>query len=439
MTEPLVGRDRAVKRAILASGAGKAAELVTLLLLATVVPRALGPTDYGRFSVPLTVVTLGSLALTLGGHTVMARYVPAVPPEDRVALARRLGGRLARGRGAQLVVVTGLGLVAALVDPDRFPLGTTTVVLVALALSVATTLALQLTLGLGRAGPWSTRYPLQNAVLIAGVLALHPGSGYDGAVLAILLSVVAAAAFAAVVVAPVVRAPVDPVAIPDGAIRFGVLLAAGAGLVQVAQRGSVLAVAALGGSARQTGYAALATGIALGVTYAVLQAYTVALPHLSADGSAEGGSTAGGEAVLARLTRVLLAAAVLGALPVALLLDDLVPAVFGHDFEAAVAAFGPALAVVVLAPVHALLVQASALRLAPEASLAGGIAVAVGFGVTAPVAIPSLDAAGGTLAVLVGTGAGVLVLARRLPGVASPGLVATSLLGAAAVAGVAAW
>ena len=32
--------------------AGKAAELVTLALLATVVPRVLGPDEYGRFAVP---------------------------------------------------------------------------------------------------------------------------------------------------------------------------------------------------------------------------------------------------------------------------------------------------------------------------------------------------------------------------------------------------
>ena len=61
-----------LRRAVGASMAGKAAELVTLALLATVVPRALGPHDYGRFAVPLTIVTLGTLALSLGGPTVLA-------------------------------------------------------------------------------------------------------------------------------------------------------------------------------------------------------------------------------------------------------------------------------------------------------------------------------------------------------------------------------
>jgi O-antigen/teichoic acid export membrane protein len=425
MTGPLVERERSIRGAVATSAVGKAAEMVTLLLLATVVPRALGPTDYGRFAVPLTIVTLGSLALTLGGHTVMARYVPAAPPGDRVGLARALGARLAWGRAVTLAALVGLGVLAVVVAPDRFPASTTAIVLVSLVLSVVATLALQVTLGLGRAGPWSARYPLQNAVLIAAVLAL---GGHE---LAILLSVVAALVFAAVSVAPAVRGPADRVAIPGGAIRFGVFLAAGAGLVQVAQRGSVLAVAVLGGSDRQTAYAALATGIALGVTYAVLQAYTVALPHLAEEDR--------GEATLRRLTRLLLVASIVATLPAALLLQPLVEAVFGQDFAGAVAAFGPALAIVVLAPIHALLVQVAALRLEPEASLAGGIAVAAGFVVTAVVAIPALGAAGGTLAVLVGTAAGVLELHRRLPGAADLPLLLGSLAGAGVVAAVAAW
>ena len=52
--------------------------------------------------------------------------------------------------------------------------------------------------------------------------------------------------------------------VPPGTIRFGILLAGGAAFVQFTQRGGVLAVALLGGSSRQVGYAALAIGIVLG-------------------------------------------------------------------------------------------------------------------------------------------------------------------------------
>ena len=118
------------------------------------------------------------------------------------------------------------------------------------------------------------------------VLDLGCGPGQVGAAVA--------AALAVAVLVPVVRADVAPVPVPPGAIRFGALNATGAAFVQCAHRGGVVAVAVLVGSAVETGYAALAIGIALGATYAVLQTFTVTLPHLAgrsaADGGAEGGA-----------------------------------------------------------------------------------------------------------------------------------------------------
>ena len=94
-----------LRAAVAGSLVAKTLEVATLVLLATLVPRALGPADFGRFSVLLTIVTLGSLALTLGGPTLMARFVPAAPPHERVALARAIGARLTRGRAAQLLAI----------------------------------------------------------------------------------------------------------------------------------------------------------------------------------------------------------------------------------------------------------------------------------------------------------------------------------------------
>ena len=240
--------------------------MVTLVLLATVVPRALGPTAYGRFAVPLTVVTLGSLALTLGGPTLMARFVPAAPPDERVARARALGARLARGRALQLAALGVVTAGAVAVAPDRLPPLATAYVALALASNVAASLLLQTTLGLGRTGAWSTRWPLQNAVLIVSVLVLFDRAGAIGAVAATLVAATAALAFALVVAVPALRPTGPPVAVPAGAIRFGALQATGAALVQVAQRGGVLAVAVLAADATETGFAALAIGIALGAT-----------------------------------------------------------------------------------------------------------------------------------------------------------------------------
>jgi O-antigen/teichoic acid export membrane protein len=424
---------RRIGASVAASLAGKAAEMVTLLLLATVVPRLLGPADYGRFSVPLTIVTIGSLALTLGGPTLMARFVPAAAPEDRVALARAIGGRLARGRAAQLAALAAAALAAVAWDPQRFPPLVTGLVVGALALNVATTLALQVTLGLGRTGAWSVRYPVQNAVLIVAVLALHPVAGATGATVAILISAVVGAGFGVAVAGPVIGAAVPSVAVPAGAIRFGALQAAGAALVQFSHRGGVLAVALLAASPSETGFAALAIGIALGVTYAVLQAFTVALPHLADGDGAASGPTDAAEAGLRRLAGGLLAALVPAAALLALVLDAAVPAVFGDGYEGAVSAFVPALALVVLAPLNALAVQAAALRLLPEVALASGLASALAFVIVALAAVPAWGAAGGTAAALAGAAAGALVSLWRLPGAAGARLGGASLAGAAAV------
>jgi len=417
-----------MRASVAASMAGKAAEMATLVLLATVVPRVLGPRDYGRFSVPMTFVTLGSLALTLGGPTLLARFVPAAPPEERLALARALGGRLARGRAAQLALLAAAAIVAVLVRPSTFPALDTAIVVVALALNVAATLALQVGLGLGRTGAWSARYPLQNAVLIVAVLVLRGSAGGTGGPVAILVASVVGVAFAGAVVAPILRPRVDRVPVPDGAIRFGVLQAAGAALVQVTHRGGVLATAVLAGSAAETGYAALATGIALGVTYAVLQAFTVSLPHL-ADHAAEGDP----EPALRRLAGGLLAAIVPGALVGAVLLERLVPVVFGDGYEDAVGAFGPALALVVLAPASSLVVQAAALRLRPEVAAAAGAASAGTFLAVSLAAVPAWGATGATTAALAGTAAATALGARLLPGALGRRLGVASALGATAV------
>jgi O-antigen/teichoic acid export membrane protein len=416
-----------MRASVAVSMTGKAVEMVTLVLLATVVPRVLGPDDYGRFSVPLTVVTLGSLALTLGGPSVLARFVPAAPPEQRLALARSLGRRLAWGRAVQLAAIAAVAAVASVASPDVLRPVDTALVLLALALNVAATLALQMALGLGRTGAWSTRYPLQNTVLIIAVLALQDSAGGTGGPIAIVIAAVAGAAFAGAVTTPIVRPVVGRVPVPDGAIRFGALQATGAALVQLSQRGGVLATAVLAESAAETGFAALATGIALGVTYAVLQAFTVSLPHL-ADGSDDDP-----EAALRRLAGGLLAVLVPGTLVVAAALERLVPAVFGAGYDGAVDAFGPALALVVLAPLNALAVQAAALRLRPDVAATAGAASAATFVVVALVAVPTWGAAGATAAALAGGAAGAVLAGWRLLGAFGSRLPLATAAGASAV------
>lgn len=427
-TEPTAGPQGPVslRGSVAVSMAGKAAEMVTLLLLATVVPRVLGAEDYGRFSVPLTVVTLGSLAMTLGGPTVMARYVPAAAPGERVAVARAIGARLARGRAAQVGVFAVAAAVAAVLAPDAFPPATVALVVVALGLNVAATLLLQIGLGLGQTTEWSLRFPLQNAVLIVAVIVLRGSAGSTGGAFAIAIAAIAGAAFGAMALRPVLRARPTPAAVPEGAIRFGALHAAGAALVQFSHRGGVLAVAISTWSSSETGFTALATGIALGVTYAVLQAFTVSLPHVAADADS-------GEGQLRRLAGWMLVALLPATVLATALLHELVPLVFGQGYQGATDAFVPALALMVLAPVNSLAVQSAALRLQPQVSALSGGASALTFATTALVMVPAWGAAGATTAALAGATASALVAMRLLPGAVGGRVATASLVGVLAV------
>jgi len=415
---------------VAASVAGKAAELATLVALAVLVPRVLGPADFGRFSVALTVVTIASVAMMLGGPTLMARYVPAAAPAQRAALARALTARLALGRAAQLLAVAVVAAALVVVDPSAFPADLTALVVLALGFSVVATLALQAGLGLGRTGAWSARYALQNAVLVVGVLVLYPLGGVTAAVGAITLSCAAALGLGVLTAGPVLRGRGTAAALPTGAVRFAVLQAAGGALVQVAHRGGVVAVALLAGSTTQTGHVALALGVALAATYAVAQVFTVALPGLVERESEDAGAA---EAALRRLAGLALAVLLPAALAAALLFEAAVPAVFGDGYAGAVEAFAPALAMVVLAPVNALALQVAALRVRPEATLHSAVAGALAFALVALLAVPALGATGGAAAALAGAVAAALASIGLLPGAIGARVGGASLAGAAGV------
>ena len=471
---------------VVAGVVGKIAEVLTLALLALVVPRLLGPVGYGRFSVVLTLVALGSVAMTLGGATLLARYVPAAPADQRRALARELTLRLARNRVLPFAGLVVAGMVATAVAPHRFPPAATAWVLVALVLNVAATLALQADLGLGRAVAWSARYPVQNAVLVAAVLVLL-AAGQPDATAAVAVAGVAGFALAAVATHRLWRPDGGPaVALPDGASRFGLAQAGGGALTQLAQRGGVVAVALFAGSAQETGFAAAAIGVALAATYAVTQVFTVALPALTArhtaavpvraphgdmwrsdtppvarhgdmwrsdtppvarhgdmwrSGAAPGrdrpestGAVSGAaEPALRRLAGSLLAVVLPAVAVGALALPAAVPLLLGPAYAGAVPAFEIALAAVVLAPLNALAVQAAALRLRPGVTLTAAAAGAVVFVATALAAVPWWGAAGAAGAALAGTATSAVVALAILPGAVGWRMAAASLGGAAAV------
>ena len=360
-----------MRAAVLISVMGKALEAMTLVLLITLVPRQLGPADYGTFAVALSIVTLGSAASALGGPTWLSRFVPTVAAADRPGLARALAVRSARWRIGVCVAAAALATALAVVRPDRFSATACFLVVLALVFDVAATLVYQVGLALGRVALWSLRYPVQNAVLVSAVLALHAGFGTEGALAGIALSSGCALALGLVVVVPLLRGAARTATIPADAARFALVYGASGLFVQLLHRGGVVVVALLAGSQVEAGFAALSIGVALALTYVVWQAFAVDLPRLSAGGV----TSAPADASIRRLAWLALTVAVPVAAIAAITLDRIVPALAGERYRGVEPSLGPALAIVPLAALTSATTQVSALRLRPLPRL---LAAAVG-------------------------------------------------------------
>lgn len=361
-------------------------------------PRLLGPADYGSFGLALGLVTLGSAAFALGGPTVMARFVAAAAPEERAGLARALALGAIRWRAAALGLLAAGVVALVVVAPSRFPPLQTMIVLGAVVLDAAATLAFQIALGLDRAVLWSFRYPVQNLLIVAAVPLLHAVAGATGALIAIALASAAALLLGGWAIRGHLVGPRSR--IPTEVSRFAVLQALNGLCAQVLYRGGVVAVALLAGSRVQTGYATIALGVAVAFTYGVWQMFLVALPQL-ATVAANDVHEAGVQLtrLAAHIVIFLLPATVAGAA----LAGPMMKLLVGDRFLPAATAFAAALAMVPLAPITGAVGAASAIRLRPGARLAATGAGAATFLVAAFVLVPPLGAAGASAAVLAGT------------------------------------
>ena len=408
---------------------GKTAEAATLVALTLLVPRLLGPSDYGTFAVALAIVTVVSSSLTLGGPTLLSRFVPAAAPADRRPIARALVARILRVRALQVLVVVAVATVLTLAAPDRFGAAVTALVALAVVLEIGATFGYQIALGLGHTSLWSFRYAMQNTVLFAATLVLYEAAGATGAIGGITLASAVALVVGATVAVRELRGVVAAPSIPPGAIRFSVMQSIGGFFSLITTRGVPIAVIVLTGSEREAGYAALASGVALAGTYAVWQAFLVELPRLSASVAQAGVETeAAARRLAARATAVLIPLGIASAL----LVGWGLPLVVGEEFVEAAPAFGPALAILPLAAVGALASQVAALRLQPGVRAVGSAAGATAFVVTALVAVPAWEATGGTAALLAGVATTVIVGVARLPGAAGSRLLAAAFAGSLA-------
>jgi O-antigen/teichoic acid export membrane protein len=205
--------------------------------------------------------------------------------------------------------------------------------------------------------------------------------------------------------------------VPEGALRFGVFQALSGVLLQLQERGGVVAIAILNGSRVQAGFASIAIGVALAPVWAVRQAFNAQLPGLVA---ALGENVEAAERSARRTAHNLQLALVPLALAGAIWSDQLLTLALGHRFHGAATALGIALAALPLAPPVALGVQVSALRLRPEDRFKALAAGTVAFLAVATATIPGSGATGVAIAVVAAaavTLAGLVLTIPRLLGV----------------------
>ncbi len=387
--------------ALAAGATGKALEALTLAGLVLLVPRALGPADYGGFAVALAVATGIATATGIGGPALFARVLAPLHGEERRAAARALALRVARTRGLLLAGLVVAAALVAMLAPGQ--LRTTHVVLVGVAavLGSAATLLAQLALGLQRTTAWSLRYPLENAVIVGAALVLYARAGLGGALAAIALGAAAALALGAASARPALRGAARGAALPAGALRFARLQAAGGTLTQVVHRGAAPACALAGAGAVATGHAAIAASVALAITYVVLQAVLAALPAAS---RAFASDRHGAEAMLRRTAQLCAVAVLPGCALLALAAQPLLVAALGEGFRDAAPVLRVALAAAALAPLWVLGTQLAALRGRADAVLAGAGAGALTFVAVAALALPGGAARGALVAMLAGVG-----------------------------------
>jgi O-antigen/teichoic acid export membrane protein len=421
--------ERPPRRASTIGLVGKALEFASLVPLVTVLPRALGASDYGVFALGVSLVTIAGGAASLGGPTMATRFVAAAPPSERAPLARAVIRRSAAWRIGAAALVASVVLVARPVD---LPGGVAWLVFAAVALDVLATLLLQAALPLGGIVAWSVRYPLQNVVLTVSAIVLHDRFGTAGAVAALPVASGAALVLAAVAAVPRLRTAATAPRLPEGMRRFAILQGT-SGLMQlVVLRGAVIAVGLAGASNAEVGFAGVAIGIATALTYAVWQPYAVELPRLVTMPLEEAC------AWLERTTRLgmmLVAPVLLVGLVVAQ--EAVVPYILGPSFSDAVVPVGLALGAVVFAPATAALNQAAALKLRPELRLVSSASGALVFVAAAILMVPRWDAAGASGALVAAAAVSAVVGAVTCPDVIRGRDTAAAVLVAAALVGLA--
>lgn len=413
---------------------GKALEVATQVLLVMLLPRFLGPAQFGRLTVALAIVTLTSVTISLGAPSAFARFLPAEAAARRAGLARTMTMQLLRVRSTQLLIAGGVGAALVLFAPAHFAARDTALVFVALAVEVTAVLAAQVALGIGRTWVWSFRIAAKNAALLLAVPILFHVLGPVGVLHSLVLSSLAGLVFAGWTVWGLITRAERGIPVPPGAARYGIVAGMAVLVGQFTYRGPVLAVSALAGSAVQTGFAALAGSVAMSIMLAVREVFTVSLPDLVQHWGRDRGHA---EGLLRRLGWWSEAALVPSALVGVIVLGRGLPIIAGEQFTPATGALVPILALLPLLPLPLLGWQGAALELRPEVALAINGTGLLTFIATAAVLVPRWGATGASAGLLAAVVASSLLTAWKLPTAVTPRLLLVGLLGSLGALGLA--
>lgn len=414
---------------------GKALETTLQAVLLLLLPRMLGPADFGRLTLGLAIVALGSAAISLGAPTAFARFVPAEPAGRRPGLARSLTLQLAPLRAVQLAGAAGLGLLALVLLPGRLPAVDAALVFLALAVDVVALLGAQVALGTGRTRQWSFRLAVRNAALLVLVPVLFHAAGPGALLLALLLSSLVSFASAGWPGLRLVGRAESGVPVPAGALRYGTVSGVALVLGQLTYQGPVLATGLLAGSVVETGFAALAGSLAAALMLAVREVFTVSLPELTELWQRD---RAAAERALRRAGGWAVAAGAGAGIIAVPLLEPLLRLVAGPAFAPAGGALLGVLVLLPLLPIPALGWLGASLRLRPGLGLLISAAGAAAFFVAAAVLVPSGGAGGAGAALVLAVAASSVLGRYLLPESISSRLLLAGLAGALLVLGVAA-
>lgn len=416
-----------------AAVSGKALEFVTQALLVTLLPRLLGPAEFGRLALALAIVTVGAVAISLGAPGAFARFVPAAPEARRAGLARSMTLRLLPLRAGQLALAGVAGGWLAYALPARFSGGDVAVLFLALAAEVTAILLAQVALGMGATWIWSFRIGARNAVLLVAIPLLLALGGTPDVMWTVTVGTLAGVLFAGSRVLPLVRHAERGVPVPDGARRFGRVAGAALLVGQLTYRGPVLATTFGGLAPEEVGYAGLAASIAMAIIYAVRELFTVSIPELV---EVRARDPAEADLRLRRLGDRVLWGLVACSLAGVVALERLLPLVVGARFAPAATSLALVLAALPLVPPAALLWPATSLRLRPGLALLADGAALGAYIVLAALLMPAWGAAGALAAMLAAIAISAAVATRTVPAVAPPRMLVTGVAGAAVVLGL---